>query len=68
MDKNSDDQFFIMQDTINSNSEKMEKQDYKVDSIMGMVKNMMDQIQISNSSTYKMDSPKSQDPTTMVPA
>ena len=33
-----------------------------------MVKNIVDQIQLSNYSPYKMDYPKSQDNTTLVPA
>ena len=45
----------------------MNKQDYKLDKITAMVKNIMDQIQISNFSPEKVYSPKSQDPATVVP-
>ena len=54
MDNNLDGQFLIMQAAIYANSEKMNKQDSKNDKITSMVKNMMDNIQISNSSPYKM--------------
>ena len=63
-------QSLIVKSAINSNrqyyADKMKKRDYKLDKLMAMVKNMIDQIQIYNSSSDKMDLPKSQDPITMV--
>ena len=41
----------------------MKKQDFKLENLMAMTKNMMDHIQISNSSPDKMDLPNYQDPT-----
>ena len=67
MDNKSYDQFLIIQYTIDTSSEKMNKQESKFDKLMAMVKKMMDEIQISNSSPDNMDSPKSQYPTTVVP-
>ena len=60
-----------MQATIDANmqdsDEKMKKQDSKIDNITKLIKNMMDRIQIYNSSPDKIDSPKYQDRTTAVP-
>ena len=51
-----------MKYNINNNQKdsefKMNKQDYKLENPTTMVKNIMDGIQISNSSPYKEDSPK----------
>ena len=44
----------------------MKKQDSKIDKLTPMVKNIMDQIQISNSSRDNIHSPKAHDPTTSV--
>ena len=61
-----------MKDTIDANrkysDDKMKKQDSKPDKITKMVKNMMDRIQISNSSPENMDPPKAQDTNTTLPA
>ena len=39
----------VVQSKIDANSDKMKKQDYKIEKLMAMVKNMMDRIQISYS-------------------
>ena len=44
----------------------MKKQDSKIDKLTPMVKNIMDQIQISNSSRDNIHSPKAHDHTTSV--
>ena len=44
----------------------MYKQDYKLDKLVEMVKNIIDQIQISNYSPENMDSPMEQYPATTV--
>ena len=55
-----------MQAAIDSNrqdyDEKMKKKGSKIDKLASMVKNIMDRIQIYNSSPEKIDSPKSQGP------
>ena len=48
--------------------DKMKKQHYKLDNITSIHKNMMDNIQISKYSSYKMDLTKDQDPNAVVPA
>ena len=57
MNKKSDYQFLVMQATVDDN-----KQDYgeKMNNLTVMVKKIMDHIQISNSSSDNMDSPKAQ--------
>ena len=63
MDNKLHDQFLIIQDTIYSNRQdyynKMKKRDSKIDNLTAIVKKMMDNIQIDNSSPYNMDSPNS---------
>ena len=72
----SDYQFLVIQATIDDNRQasddkmnsKLDKQDYTLDKLMAMVKNMTDKNQNSNSLPENMDSPKAPDPTTAVPA
>ena len=59
MDTNLDEHCIIMQDMIDDNrqdsDDKMKKQDYNIDKLTAMVKNIMDQIQILNYSPENMD-------------
>ena len=70
MDNKSDDQFLIIRAIIDANmkesDEKMNIYDSKIDNLMALMENMMDQIQISNFSPGKIASPKSQDTNTVV--
>ena len=72
MDNKSYDKFLINQDIIKDNRQvydkKIKKQDSKLDKLVAMIKKMMDQIIISNSSPDNIYSPKSHDPTSLVPA
>ena len=78
MDNNLDDQFLVVQANFDENKqtsyEKMNKYDSKLykqysklDKLTEMIKSMIDQNQNSKSSSYEMDSPNSQDPSTEVP-
>ena len=73
MDNKSDDQFLIMQDTIDDNRQatdyKMKTYDSNIDKLTVLIKNideMMGQNQNSIPSIYYMYFPKAQDPTTVV--
>ena len=59
MDKNLDEHCIIMQDMIDDNrqdsDDKMKKQDYNIDKLTAMVKNIMDHIKISTFSPDKMN-------------
>ena len=72
MDNKSGGNLLIIQASIDNNrqysDEKIEKQDSKHENITKMVEKMIDQIQISNFSLYKMYYPKSQDTTTVFPS
>ena len=46
--------FLVIQATIDKNSEKMKKQDSKIDKLTEIVKKVMDNIQTSNYSPEKM--------------
>ena len=45
----------VVQSKIDANSDKMKKQDYKIEKLMAMVKNMMDHIKSSTFSPDKMN-------------
>ena len=69
MDNKSDDQLIIIQATIEPNKKYfIEKMKNLTQDLTGMIASMMDQVKISKSSPDKKDSPKSQDPATVVPA
>ena len=59
MDNKTNDKLLIMQATIDANrkeyDDKMNKQKSKLDKLTELVKSMMDQIKIYNSSIDKMD-------------
>ena len=71
MDNNPDEHALIVQANIYDNiqyyGQKTNKYDSKLDKLTSMIEKMMDHNQNSNSSPENMDSPKSQDPTNMVP-
>ena len=69
------DQFLITQDSVDDNKqahiysyEKKDKDDSKLDKIATLLQQMMDQNKNKNSFPDKMNSPKAQYPTTVVPA
>ena len=69
MDNNSDDQLLIMKSTIDSKSQDSdEKMKNITEDLTAMIASMMDQIKMPKSSPDKKDTPKDQDPTTVVPA
>ena len=58
-----------MQATIEPNKQDSDEKTKKLtEDLTGMITSMMDQIKILKSSTYKKDSPKDQNTTTVVPA
>ena len=57
---------YLIDDKRRDYDEKMNKYDSKLDKLTEIDENMMDCIQIYNYSPNNMDSPKSQDPTTVV--
>ena len=63
MDNQSGDHFLVIKATIDAKRqysyEKMKTYDFKLDNLTTMMEKMMYRIQISNSSPYNMDSPKS---------
>ena len=71
IDNKSDEQLLIIQAAIDTNKKdydkKMKKQDSKLDNLMAIMENTIDQIQILKSSPENMNQ-KAQDPTTMVRA
>ena len=69
MDNKSYYQLFIMQAKIYANRKYSDdKMKNLTEDLTVIIASMMDQIKISKSSPDKKDSPKDQDPTTMVPA
>ena len=69
MENKSDEQLLIMQSTIESIRKYYdEKAKNLTEKLTSTISSIMDQIKISKSSPEKKDSPKAQDPTTMVPA
>ena len=69
MNNKSDGQLLIMQVTIEANrQDSSNKMENLTEELKAMIRSMMDQIKISKSSPCKKDSPKAQDPTTVVPA
>ena len=71
MNNKSYGQFHIMQAKIDANSKSSDKRTNtywsQLDKLMAMIKNMMDQIKISDSSPDKLYSPNYQNTTNMVP-
>ena len=68
-DNKSDDQLLIMQATIEANRQYYhEKMNHLTEDLTVMTTSKMDHITASKSLPEKMDSPKAQDPTTVVPA
>ena len=69
MDNKSDAQLLIMKATIESNGKYYnDKMNNIVEDLTADIASMMDKNQKTDSSPDKMDSPKSQDPTTVVPS
>ena len=69
MDNNSDEQLLIVQATIEANSKYYDnKMKNPTEDLTAIIASMMDQIKKYKYFSYKKDSPKNQDPTTLVPA
>ena len=69
MDNKSDYQLLIVQADIEANRQDSdEKMKNITEELTAMIASMMDQIKIQKLSLNKKDSPKNQDPTTLVPA
>ena len=69
MDSKSDYQLLIMQSSIEANRQDYDEKMKKLkEDLTAMITSMMYEIKILEYSPDKKDSPKSQDPTTLVPA
>ena len=68
LDNKSDDHLLIVQGTIESSRQDSDKKAKNLtEDLIEMIASMMDQIKILKSSPDKKDSPKAQDPNTVVP-